>query len=504
MRTRRRWSVARSLLVSTLLGLSCGVALVVDPGVARAQEGSWAPTGSLTQGRFSHTTTLLLNGHVLAAGGHTATTTLNSAELYNPLTETWSPTGPMATGRWSHTATLLPDGRVLVAGGFGEYVPNANAQPVLDSVELYDPATGTWAPAPPMNVRRALHSAALLEDGRVLVAGGRTCNAPPPTACNFTFRTATAEIFDPATGTWTFTGSMTAERHTTSAAVVAGGKVLVPGGFSNESLAAPSQTADLYDPATGTWARTGNLNAARARQGAMVLPDGTVLVAAGTSRNTTSETFSPATSSWHLAGDVLLAGRYNFRFAVLPNGKALVAAGVFPVGTAAVLTRTAEVFDPATRTWSSAGTTAHDHGDVSALGNSRPAVVLSASPWSFEYGAACGANCGKVLVDADNSDGSAELYTPGPPLPATTAPACFVSGLFAGPPRQQEVTVQDPGSGLAGVVNIRIVNGTVNVQPFTPGTRSPVRVTATKTDPSRPTVWSFDVVDVAGNVRHCA
>jgi hypothetical protein len=64
--------------------------------------------------------------------------------------------------------------------------------------------------------------------------------------------------------------------------------------------------------------------------------------------------------------------------------------------------------------------------------------------------------------------------------------------------------VQDPGSGLAGVVNIRIVNGTVNVQPFTPGSRSPVRVTATKTDPTRPTVWSFDVVGMAGNLRHCA
>ncbi|HEX2023273.1 MAG TPA: CHRD domain-containing protein, partial [Acidimicrobiales bacterium] len=85
-----------------------------------------------------------------------------------------------------------------------------------------------------------------------------------------------------------------------------------------------------------------------------------------------------------------------------------------------------------------------------------------------------------------------------------TPPTCFVSGLFAGPPRQQEVTVQDTGSGLFAVINVQIVNGTVNVQPFAPGSTTPVRVTATKSNPAFPTVWRFDAVDAAGNVRHCA
>jgi hypothetical protein len=85
-----------------------------------------------------------------------------------------------------------------------------------------------------------------------------------------------------------------------------------------------------------------------------------------------------------------------------------------------------------------------------------------------------------------------------------TPPTCFVSGLFNGPPRQQEVTAQDTGSGLAAIRNIQVVNGTVSVQPFAPGTTAAVKVTATKVNPSQLTRWSFDAVDVAGNVRHCA
>ncbi len=426
----RRPSIARALLVGAVVGLSTGAVLGVDAGVAFPNAGTWAPTGSLNEHRLAHTSALLGDGRVLAAGGHTATTTRSSAELYDPRAETWTLTGSMGTGRWSHTSTLLRDGKVLVVGGFGEYVPNANAQPVLDSAELYDPATGTWTPTSPLNVRRALHSAILLDDGRVLVAGGRTCNAPPPTACNFLHRTSTAEIYDPASGAWALTGSMTAERHTTTAIRLGDGKALVPAGFSNESPAGPSRTADVYDPGTGTWQRTGELNAARARQGGMLLPDATVLVTAGTSRNATSETYAASTGSWQLAGGVLLAGRYNFRQAVLPNGTALVAVGVHPVGASPVLTRTAEVYDPATRTWSSAGTTAYDHGDTSALANTRNAVVLSANPWTFQFGAACGANCGKVLVEADNGQGTAELYTPTPPVP-TAKSDCLGSGWKA-------------------------------------------------------------------------
>ena len=182
----------------------------------------------------------------------------------------------MTDGRWSHTATKLANGKVLVAGGFTDPTTSANAQPVLTSAELYDPATGTWTPTGSMTTRRALHVAQLLPNGKVLVAGGRTCNGPPPPACNSTFTTNTAELYDPATGAWTPAASMNSNRTTTSAVLLGNGKVLVPAGFPGGQA-----TAEVYDPAANTWTPTGLLNIPRARQGAMLLPDGNALVAAG-------------------------------------------------------------------------------------------------------------------------------------------------------------------------------------------------------------------------------
>ena len=417
-----------------------GTALVVGAGPAAAVEGSWEATGALNQARIGQTATLLESGKVLVAGGRTATAALTSAELYDPLTELFTLTGSMSTSRWSHTAILLQDGRVLVAGGFTGFVAG-NAQAVTDTAEIYDPATGTWTPTGSMQTRRALHSMALLPDGRVLVAGGRTCTGPPPATCDFTFRTNTAEIYDPATGTWTPTGSMNAPRHTTTAAVLADGRVLIPGGFGAPDPHDTSITADVYDPATGTWSLTGDLNFSRARQGAMALPDGTVVIGPGSRSTTfgppfvstindTSELYDPATDTWELTnGQPLLPGRFNFQQAVLPNGQALMAGGFGgPAGSESV-TQTAEVYDPATGTWLSAGTMTHQHGTSSSLTNTHNAVVLSANPWTFEFGAACGTNCGKVLVLGDSlTDPVADLYTPTAPVP-TSAAQCKDNGF---------------------------------------------------------------------------
>ncbi len=230
-------------------------------------EGSWTRTGSLNTARSTHTTTLLETGEVLAAGGRGSGSpaSLTSSELYDPKTGTWSPTGSLADPRLGHSATLLdgpecqsasrPEycGKVLVAGGYTG-ASTANAQPVLSTAELYDPGTDTWSPAGSLNTRRSLHAATLLKDGRVLVAGGRTCNAPPPTRCNFTFRSNSAEIYDPASNTWTPTASLLVARHTNRAALLPNGKVLVPAGFQQTGS---NTEAELYtpasDPANGTW-----------------------------------------------------------------------------------------------------------------------------------------------------------------------------------------------------------------------------------------------------------
>lgn len=425
----------RAVLVTAVFATT--TSLTIGQGAVYGVEGSWAATGALNQARIAQTATLLADGRVLVAGGRATSGALTSAELYDPLTETFTVTGAMSTSRWSHTATLLPDGRVLVAGGFTGFAPG-NAQAVTNTAELYDPVSGTWSPAGSLGTRRALHSAARLGDGSVLVAGGRTCHNPPPATCDFSVRTNTAEIYNSATNTWSAAAPLNAPRHTTSATVLHDGSVLIPAGFSAPDPHDTDRTADRY--AGDTWTLTGNLVRARARQGAMTLPDGTVLVGPG-SRETvcgppvcqnggppfsavivdSSELYTPTTDTWQLTnGKPLVPGRFNFQQAVLPNGKALMAGGFGGPAGGEALQQSAEVYNPATGTWESAGTMTHLHATSSSLANTHDAVVLSANPWTFEFGASCGSNCGKVLVLGDNlADPVADLYTPTPPVPAT-------------------------------------------------------------------------------------
>jgi N-acetylneuraminic acid mutarotase len=391
------------------------VPLVASP--ARAQtglEGVWELTGPLSAPRVDHTMTLLPNGRVLAAGGRSQApnplVNFNTAEVFDPITEQWTPTGSMRDFRWSHTATLLPDGRVLVAGGFGgtPVGSGANAQPVIDTAEIYDPATGQWTRTGNLNVRRALHTAERLPDGRVLVVGGRTCNQPPPATCNFMFVTNTAEIYDPATGQWTLAGSLSAPRHTTASVVLLDGRVLVPAGFQGTGV--PSNGGDVYDPATGTWSPIARLNVARSRQGAMLLPDGRVFVAFGFQGGATAEIYNPATNAWTFAPPLAgSSGRFNFAYQTLPNGKVMIASGQIP---ATGLSRSTDIYNPATNHWEPGGSLNDVHASASSLSNSYEAVVLSASPTSYVADPyVCGRNCGKVLVAGFNATGSSEMYT---------------------------------------------------------------------------------------------
>ena len=143
----------------------------------------------------------------------------------------------MATARQAHTATLLSDGRVLVAGGS---VSNNDGYQVA-SAELYDPATGTWSPTGSMLEARQQQTATLLGNGKVLIEGGVAYSDAPGTVF------ASAELYDPADGTWTATGSMSEARHANTATLLANGKVLVAGGAGGGYLA----SAELYDPSTG-------------------------------------------------------------------------------------------------------------------------------------------------------------------------------------------------------------------------------------------------------------
>jgi hypothetical protein len=246
-----------------------------DPG-----KGSWTATGSMGTARYATSLTLLRDGKVLLVGGDTVTHFFNpsvaSAELYDPATGSWTPTGSMGTARSAHTATLLGNGKVLVAGGANE---NDTLSYGLASAELYDPGTGKWTPTHDMTEVRLSHTATLLGDGRVLVVGG-SCNCDEGIS-------ATAEVYDPTTGSWTAAGSLSAPLEGFSATLLPDGRVLVTGGMDirpvNASDAPASAAAELYDPRTDRWESTVDMVQVRTRHSAALLPVGTVLVAGGIS-----------------------------------------------------------------------------------------------------------------------------------------------------------------------------------------------------------------------------
>lgn len=243
--------------------------------------GTWKPTSSMTTARLGQTATLLLNGQVLVSGGchsstgvYGCTDLLASSELYDPRTETWSTTGSMTIPRGSHTATLFTSGqlkgRVLIAGGCA----NAPCHIGLASAELYNPSTGNWSTTGSMSTVRTGHTMTMLQDGQVLVAGG--CIP----ACGTVFDSA--ELYDPSTGRWMPTGSMTKARVGHTATLLTTGKVLIAGGYGPGCCPIKSlDSVELYDPASGTWTATASLDTGRYEQAATLLQDGQVLVAGG-------------------------------------------------------------------------------------------------------------------------------------------------------------------------------------------------------------------------------
>jgi hypothetical protein len=216
---------------------------------------------------------MLPNGTVLVVAGWNGDF-LSSAELYDPATGTWSITGNLNTARGQPTATLLPDGKVLVVGGFTGFFPGGSCpcrDPVTSTAELYDPATGIWSFTASLNIDRSLHTATLLQNGKVLIAGGTDgllidIGEYVPLA--------SAELYDQTNGSWSVTGRLNLARNLHTATLLSTGKVLAATGYSTDS-------AELYDQETGTWSFTGSLNATRVAHTATLLPSGEVLVVSG-------------------------------------------------------------------------------------------------------------------------------------------------------------------------------------------------------------------------------
>ncbi len=292
--------------------------------------GSWTYTGGVVGLRWAHSATLLANGRVLVAGGFIGLiSATETAELYDPTTEAWTPTGSLHGPRLGHSATLLPNGKVLVAGGFGED-PYTGPFPVA-TAELYDPTTGVWATTGSMTTERGGQTATLLPSGAVLVAGGR----------NSSTLLSSAELYDPDTETWMATDSMVVARQSHTATSLLNGMVVVAGGDDGDG-----SSAELYDSENQTWTTTGNLNVGRSNHTATLLPNGTVLVVGGTNTQgflASAEIYHPDSGTWTITGSLVTA-RDAHTATLLPDSTVLVAGGTNDSGYPATALASAELY----------------------------------------------------------------------------------------------------------------------------------------------------------------
>ncbi|WP_437335170.1 Kelch repeat-containing protein [Sorangium sp. So ce394] len=343
--TGRRMTVAlrvrgARIELSIDAGDAGGEAALVDP--------AWEPAGrSNIALRRDHTATLLQSGKVLVAGGSDWPEELADADLYDPTDDTWSLVGQMLAGRYRHTATLLESGEVLVLGGQN----NLSGDAPVDTVELYDPEAGTWKPGASMVTPRTEHTATLLPDGKVLVAGGATGS----------WALSSAELYDPRTDTWTSAAPMNDAREAHAAALLRpSGKVLVAGG---SGLSGELRSAELYDPATNTWTPTGSLPGGNSfSSDALVmapLPSGEVL-AVGT---LAAARYNPTAGTWSPTGP-MVGRRPSPSATALLNGMVLVAGE--PSSSDSASYRSVELYDPETDAWTETAPTNGLHDDHSA------------------------------------------------------------------------------------------------------------------------------------------
>jgi|JI10StandDraft_1071094.scaffolds.fasta_scaffold96441_2 hypothetical protein len=331
----------------------------------------------LPQSRAAHTLTALLDGRILVAGGFSGSSrTPVGATIYSAPTRSFQPAAPMREPRYGHTATALPDGSVLIAGGWnarGDY---------LASTERFDPNSGRFLPLPDLPAARAGHVAIALTDGRVLLAGG------VGTGWEFL---ASAEIFDPASGRFSRTGSMSVARENHAAARLADGRVLITGGHTGRGAAVRIHaSAEIFDPAAGTFTPTDTMLSRRHKHDSVLLADGRILLTGGSDerdesgRYDTSEIYAPDTGVF-TAGPRLRQKRYkHFGTSLrLPNGDVLLLGGAaaperFDAATQDLLPLPGYNF-AANESYAAAAMAAHGH--VLFCGGYNQGIVASSATW---------------------------------------------------------------------------------------------------------------------------
>lgn len=298
-----------------------------------------------------HTASLLPDGSIIIIGGLGYVDRVHQETLlYSPYSGSLAPHASLGTARAAHVAFTLPNGKIIVAGGYNPYV-GTSFDPAFKSSEIYDPNTKAFSPGPDMNFPRRNHVATALKDGRILITGGiqligRGFGASPNT-----------EVFNPATNLFDAGERMTDGRWLHTATLLKDGKVLIAGGRNNNCtencLIYALNSAEIYDPATGHYTATGPMHIARYNHTATALADGRVLILGGETTDDlgtgndqvgTAEIYDPATGQFTTWTSLLLP-RSSHQAVELLNGKILVMGGL---RASAVGTDQTEIFDPET------------------------------------------------------------------------------------------------------------------------------------------------------------
>ncbi len=290
-------------------------------------------SATLTTARAGHTATLLSNGLVLITGGCSAipcSAALNTAELYDPVADSFTAlTARMTTARAFHTAIVLPNGQVLLTGGWSA-ITGSNST-ALNSAEVYDPASQTFtALSVTLKSARALHTATMLTNGRVLLTGGESDNSGN-TILN------TAEAYDPVANTFTtLTATMTSARTAHAASLLPNGQVLITGG--DNASGTGLNTAEVYDPVANAFTPlSATMTAVRAGHTATLLPNGQILLAGGGQGATfatviaaalkTAEVYDPVANSFTTLTATMTTARALQKATLLPDGQVLITGG---------------------------------------------------------------------------------------------------------------------------------------------------------------------------------
>jgi hypothetical protein len=273
--------------------------------------GKFQPTGEMTIQRVGQVAALLRSGKVLIAGGWIGHGCTDSAELYDPATGKFTPlSSRMTTRRGDANATLLANGDVLITGGSDHDTPGGIA-----SAEVFHPDTLIFQTTGTMHDGRVSHTSTLLEDGRVLIAGGRGDRV-----------NASAELYNPKTGRFTETGSLITARYKHTAGLLSDGRVLIAGGSDERDWQGSLSSAETYDPHTGKFTSTSSLNDSRFKMPAesVRVASGQLLIAGGSKE---VEIFDPATARFMVVSGQMTDARHFMTETKLRDGGVLLAGG---------------------------------------------------------------------------------------------------------------------------------------------------------------------------------